>query len=289
MTSFRILPGIRSLVPLVQKFRQDPHAELEARIGALNDADEHRVTPDQDQMQIPHYVNNVTSEEFESTVKMMSEYTGWIKNPTVNLKEQWTTRIDRLWYKKDAAGKILIDAPFIRSTRIGNFGEPKFFRIEKVDHVDSLCPERKHDIRVALKREVPIECKTEELGIADETRVKYFQNYSNDLKWPLQWTYAITCKGATAAAAVEASKLGKKQFEIEIEVLPQNALLTNMSDMDVAALLLENMLKLFIDKAIDTTYTLHPIVPLRSRSNRKRARPDDIDPIQKKARLETKS
>lgn len=275
MTSYQIVSAIRSLVPLVQAFRTDPYAELEARLGLVQDAEGNRVTVESlssSHSQHSTFVNNVKAEEFETTHKMMSEYTGWISNPTVNIKEPWTFRTDRFWYKKDAQGRILRDEPFIRSTRIGNFGEPKYYRIEKKKHVDSLCPGRKHDIRVGLKREVPIECKTEELGVSDETRLKFFQNYSNEFKWPLQWAFAKTCIGPNAPAAAEASKQGRNQYEIEIEVTHTQALLDRMSNMDIGALLLENVLKLFIDKAQDTTYTLYPIVSLHSRPFKRKSK-----------------
>lgn len=264
MTSYQIIDAIRSLVPMVQAWGSDPHAELEARLGIVQTVDGHRVTPES-HSQHSTFINNVTSEEFETTLKMMSEYTGWINNPLVNIKDPWTIRMDRFWYKKDAQGRVLRDEPFIRSTRIGNFGEPKYYRIEKKGHLDFLCPGKTHDVRVGLKREVPIECKTEELGTSDETRLKFFQNYSNEYKWPLQWAFAMTCIGANAPAAAEASKKGQKQYEIEIEVMRSKDLFDKRPPMNIAAVLLENILKLFIDKAMDKTYTLYPIVSLHSK------------------------
>lgn len=199
---------VKKLVPLIEKFKNNPHLELEGSIG-------------------------VFSESFKSGVDF-----NYFKTLCTSCSVTDNKISKSKWSKIESSSHFA--SYFFKNSVRGRYGvkeKPEFVRKVPISKIDLVCPERSYDIRINLKEEKPIQ---NYLAKDTPEYVRLHERWSFTYKDAFRYDFSKVVSGNTKENACKKAPV----YEIELEVLRNHAFLDSISNEQLAVHIVEKLVDL---------------------------------------------
>lgn len=148
----------RDLLPLLKRFSEGLHLELEAKVGKW----------DQSSRQ---FISGMSNQDFMRVHDMLASYHSWVNKDQVT-SNQWVTTFDYMLDNNVRVTKSSAGNTFIKKTAL--------------EHVTFHCPDRNYDIRISLKEELPTQVRLPQEPRMVRVKKRKSFNYKN------RWRFDLT-------------------------------------------------------------------------------------------------